>query len=207
MVIYLTTHTPSGRKYIGKDKNNSPKYYGSGIEIKKIIKKEGIHNLKKEILEECLNLSHLVEREEYWLNYFNVENNKEFLNKTNKSFGNSGQTEEGKNKISKALKGKKRSDEIKKKISKSKIGVKRGNYAIRKDKGIKRGENELLSLYHSARDRSSSYKPVIQYDLNGNFIKEYLSAKDAKEKTGFKIQNSLTEKTKTSGGYIWKYKK
>jgi hypothetical protein len=207
MVIYLTTHIPSGKKYIGKDKNNSSKYYGSGTEIKKIIEKEGIHNLKKEILEECLNPSHLAEREEYWLNYFNVENNKNFLNKTNKSFGNSGQTEDGKNKISKALKGKKRSDEIKEKISKSKIGVKRGNYVIRKDKGIKRGKNKLLSFYHSTRDRSSSYKPVFQYDLNGNFIKEYTSAKDAKEKTGFKIQNALTGRVKFCGGYIWKYKK
>ena len=128
------------------------------------------------------------------------------MNRTNKAFGNSSQTEEGKKKISNALKGKKRSDEVRKKMSKSRTGLKRGKYAERKDKGVKRGKNPLLSAYHSTRDRSSSFKPVLQYDLDGNFIKEYPSAKDAKEKTGLKIQNALVGKAKFCGGYIWKYK-
>ena len=50
-----------------------------------------------------------------------------------------------------------------------------------------------------------SLKPVIQYDLEGNFIKKYRSAKEAKDKTMLKIQNSLTGLAKSCGGYIWKY--
>ena len=51
------------------------------------------------------------------------------------------------------------------------------------------------------------YKPIIQYDLNGNFIKEYNAIKSAKEETNITtISNNLNNRTKTAGGYIWKYK-
>jgi len=56
------------------------------------------------------------------------------------------------------------------------------------------------------KDYSCNYKKVIQYDLSGNIIKEYISAKEAKTITGLKIQNALTGRAKQCGGYIWKYK-
>ena len=51
-------------------------------------------------------------------------------------------------------------------------------------------------------------KKIIQYDLNGNFIKEWDSIKEAslfikKHITG--IQHCCKKKLKTCGGYIWKY--
>ena len=51
-------------------------------------------------------------------------------------------------------------------------------------------------------------KKIIQYDLNGNFIKEWDSIKEAslfikKHITG--IQHCCKGKLKTCGGYIWKY--
>jgi hypothetical protein len=124
MVIYLTTNLINNKKYIGKDTNNNDSYLGSGVDLKKDIKMFGKSNFKKEILEYCNNKQHLVEREEYYLQKYDVENNPEFYNKTNKSFGNSGQTEEGKKKISEARKGWIPSDEIKTKISKNRKGIK-----------------------------------------------------------------------------------
>ena len=62
------------------------------------------HNFKKEIIEYCNNIDHLIERETYWLNYYDVENNSNFYNKTNKPFGNSGLSEETKKKIKHGLK-------------------------------------------------------------------------------------------------------
>lgn len=51
--------------------------------------------------------------------------------------------------------------------------------------------------------------PVIQYDKNGNYIKEYSCAKEAYKITGISdttIGNVCKGKGKTAGGYVWKYK-
>lgn len=52
-------------------------------------------------------------------------------------------------------------------------------------------------------------KPVLQYDLKGNFIAEFSGVRDAERKTGIKCQNiylCCNNKSKTVKGYIWKYK-
>jgi predicted nucleic-acid-binding Zn-ribbon protein len=50
-VVYKTIDTKTGNIYIGVDTNNNPNYYGSGGNIKRIIKDEGRKNdLQKEIL-------------------------------------------------------------------------------------------------------------------------------------------------------------
>lgn len=67
MVIYITTNLITGKIYIGKDSTNNPSYVGSGLLLKKAIKKYGISNFKKEILECCNSHEHLCEREKYWI--------------------------------------------------------------------------------------------------------------------------------------------
>jgi hypothetical protein len=50
-------------------------------------------------------------------------------------------------------------------------------------------------------------KSVCQYNLNGDFIREYhtiLSAIKETNTTG--IYRAISGKTKTSGGYVWKIK-
>ena len=54
-------------------------------------------------------------------------------------------------------------------------------------------------------------KPVLQFDLNGNFIKEWPSAKKVEEELGIHQQNISScclgrYGLKTTGGFIWKYK-
>ena len=52
-------------------------------------------------------------------------------------------------------------------------------------------------------------KPIIQYDLDGNFIKEWLSATEAAKSLGKDKSNiciCCKGKTKYAYGYIWKYK-
>lgn len=54
-------------------------------------------------------------------------------------------------------------------------------------------------------------KPVIQYDLNGNFIMEYPSTREVERQTGYNQSNivkcCLGEKSYyTQYGYIWRYK-
>ena len=52
--------------------------------------------------------------------------------------------------------------------------------------------------------------PIIQYDLNGNFISEYKSIRIATELNGFKHRTNiiacLKGRTKSAYGYLWKYK-
>ena len=206
MVIYRTTHTPSGKMYIGKDINNNDSYFGSGAEIKKIIKKEGKVNFTKEILETVPSKELLPEREIYWLEKYDVENNPNYLNKTNKAFGNSGMPMEARRKISEAHKGRPKSPQMKQRLSASRTGKKRIQIKPRKDKGIKRGKSPNISKALKGISKVWNYKPVLQLTLEGELIKEYTSAKQAKETTGIKIQNALTGATKTSGGYRWKYK-
>jgi hypothetical protein len=57
----MTTNLVNGKRYIGRDSNNKPHYYGSGTAIKKALKKYGKHNFKKEILEHCDNTEKLQE--------------------------------------------------------------------------------------------------------------------------------------------------
>jgi len=50
--------------------------------------------------------------------------------------------------------------------------------------------------------------PVIQYDINNKYISRYRSAAEAKRKTGIFSENILAcckGKSKTSGGFVWKY--
>ena len=49
--------------------------------------------------------------------------------------------------------------------------------------------------------------PILQYNIEGNFIREWKSIKQAKIETGLKtIGDYLLGRTKSCGGYIWKYK-
>ena len=138
-VIYMTTNLINGKKYLGRDSNNNPNYLGSGLLLKRAIKKEGKHNFKKEIIEECETLDELQEREEYWLNFYDAASNEEFYNLHNNGksgpvrsgpshymYGRRGKdspmfgrkkTEETKRKISISNTGKKRTDEQRQKIS------------------------------------------------------------------------------------------
>lgn len=70
MQIYKITNIVNNKIYIGKDTTNSPNYFGSGKLIKQSIKKYGINNFKKDIIEECDNHAILSEREKYWIQYY-----------------------------------------------------------------------------------------------------------------------------------------
>jgi group I intron endonuclease len=227
MIIYQTTNLITGIKYIGKDKNNNPNYIGSGADLKIAIKEYGKHNFKKEIIEHCNNIDHLVEREAYWLNYYDVENNPNYYNKTNKPFGNSGLSEETKQNIKQGLKKRVWDPEWGKLSGQARVGSKRniksgdehGNYS--KPKSNKHKQN--MSLARIGKKHSEEWKqaiknnrqkcievksrPVQQLDKNNNIISEYKSITEAKNITGIKgIPNVLTGVSKTAGGFIWKYK-
>ncbi len=68
MIIYKTTNLINNKIYVGQDSKNNPNYLGSGIHLKRAIKKYGKEFFIKEILETCLNIIELNEKEIYWIN-------------------------------------------------------------------------------------------------------------------------------------------
>ena len=66
MFIYKTTNLINGKIYIGKYKGNRKNYLGSGVILKKAIKKYGIENFTREIIEDNIEDSQVLsEREKY----------------------------------------------------------------------------------------------------------------------------------------------
>ena len=193
--------------YIGKDSKNHHRYFGSGTEIKELIKKEGRGNLRKAILEECTDLKRLAEREEYWLEYYDVENNPMFMNRTNKAYGCSRMTELGKQRIRENMTPPIWTDEMREAASKRQTGLKRIWTKTRSDKGVKFSDERKLALSngHIGVKRPGSWKRVGMYDLEGKLVKIFDSAQIAKKETKIRFQNAITGKTKTSGGFTWRY--
>lgn len=72
--IYKIHNLTNGKWYIGKHSGNDPAYMGSGKILKLAIKKYGIENFKKEILEECETEDTLNEREKWWIASTNAIN-------------------------------------------------------------------------------------------------------------------------------------
>lgn len=163
MVVYITKNLIDGKCYIGRDRNNDPRYLGSGFLLKKAIKKYGKENFKKEILEECSSEEELKQREEYWLNYYDVKNNSNFYNLTNSSTGYTSDevsghknyfygrkhTKEAKDKMRIHRLGKPMSDAAKKKLSEFNkgrlVGEKNGFYGKTHSDEVKKRLSETQS--------------------------------------------------------------
>lgn len=108
--IYMTTNLINGKKYVGRDARSNPNYLGSGVFIKQAIEKYGKENFKKETLEKLPDDStkeQLRLREFYWLEHFNVAEDRNFYNLSLKNGGmgiGDTHTEENKIKISERTK-------------------------------------------------------------------------------------------------------
>lgn len=73
--------------------------------------------------------------------------------------------------------------------------------------GLRIVTNKQKSI--GAQNGKKSSKPVLQYDLNGIFIKEWSSASEAARSLNIPISNICSccnNQRKTASGYIWKYK-
>lgn len=71
------------------------------------------------------------------------------------------------------------------------------------------GTGILLNQSEGGKNSGTSPKAVVQYDLDGNFIADFPSAKDAGEATtanGSYIVQCCKGKRRSSGGYLWSYK-
>lgn len=101
--------------------------------------------------------------------------------------------------------GYKYSDEVKEKMSQSKLGTTRSEKT--KSKISNTLKLHTRTEEHKINNGLSKRIPILQYDKNNNFIREWDSIKSAREELKISnISNCLSGKYKTSGGFIWKYK-
>lgn len=101
-------------------------------------------------------------------------------------------TQETKDKISQSKKGKKFSEEHKKNLSKAK----QRKQSPRKGQHLTEEQKLKLSI------------PVNQYDMDGNFIKSWVSATIAMQELNIHKSNITAcckKRKKSAGGFIWKY--
>jgi hypothetical protein len=153
---------------------------------------------------------------------------REFFTEEQKQYLRKPRTEQIKLKISKGNKGKIRDNESRLNISKGRIGLKLREDIKQHLKGRKRSEEskqkqsqtnkgrkitwnlrtkgKLLSEEQKSKISKGNSKSVIQLDKNNNIINEFESYTLAKRITGIDSQNALIGKSKTAGGFIWKYK-
>lgn len=191
-IVYKISNIKNGKFYIGstvepkKRQNNHftalryNKHYNK--KLQNSWNKYGEDSFKFEIIEISDEIN-ILKREQYYIDILNPNYN--ICPIAYSTLGRKA-TKETKIKMSKAQTGRKQTEEAKLKVSMAHKG---------------RIHSEDYKKNISNRQK----KKVLQYDLDGNFIKEWNSGLEAKEKYNG-VYSALNNRSKTSGGYIWKYK-
>lgn len=216
--IYKIT-SPSNKSYIGQSWNIEKRfktymglYCKSQRKLYASLNKYGSDNHIFEILLELpleTTQEILDEKEIYYINH-NVNLGIELMNI--RGGGSRGKISyETKEKMSKARKGK-MSEEDKEKMSKRQSGCGNGMYGKtpwNKGKSMSVECREKISNSTSGKINTKNRKKVLQFSLEGIFIKEWLCIKLAAKELGITrphISSCCSGKRNSCGGFIWKYK-
>jgi hypothetical protein len=182
MQIYKITNLINDKIYIGKDTTDNKNYFGSGLLIKRAIKKFGIENFKKEILEECDSNQELCEREKFWIKKLDSNNLKNGYNISEGGDGgdvvsNHPNRDEILKKMSKTMKERIFTDEHKENLSKNHYSKKyrKGKtyiemYGVEKSEEYKKKLKESRRKYKDQKERLGD-----KYEKYINGLKERLS--------------------------------
>lgn len=209
--------SPSGRIYVGqsidiqKRWKNYTRYnqFSGQKRLRNSVKKYGWDNHKFSILEEC-EFNNLNNRERYWQDYYNVLSYRGLNCKLTKSDDKSGSLNYStKKKIAKSLLGKKHSQQRRDNQSKAHLGKKRD--VSHKQAMSLAAKKRFKSEEERLKQGRKLQKPVNQYDMNNNFIKEWSSTIEVEKVLHIDramISSCCNQKRgyKSAGGFIWKYK-
>lgn len=201
--IYLVVNSINGKKYVGQHSGKQRNYFASGTAVQHAIKKYGKHNFNRFILqywdEAPLDMD---KAEEFWI----IKENSLVPNGYNISTVGTGRLQHNHTPWNKG--GGEYSEESRLKMRNSKLGT------TLKESHKSNISQTLLgkpkSETHRLNIRKGQSKPVIQMDLEGNFIKEYLGASFAVEENPIldaeTIKDCCRGRSKTHRGFKWAYK-
>ena len=196
--IYLTINLINQKIYIGQTSIGKLSYIGSGVAIKKAIRKYGKDNFSKSILRTNIgSVEELNFWEEYYIRLFNSRNSSVGYNIT--LGGDNGgwkHTEEAIEKIrnrSNQEDNKKHIKEIQKIAASKRLGSK----------------HSQESKYKIMNTKFGNVREIEICDKNGNVLHICNFSTEAEKLTGVKqsgIKNNLCGLAKSAGGFIFKYK-
>jgi group I intron endonuclease len=207
---------------------NNKIYVGSSINMYKRVRRH-FSDLKKEkhynkhltraykkykdtiipvVLEIVDNKQNLIEREQYWIDYFESYKTKNGYNICIIADRLTGifRTDEEKKYLSIINTGRKHTEESKQKMSESRKGIQYSEETINKMKESHIGKN--LSEESKEKLRNINIITVYQYDLDGAFVQKWKSAAEAARVNGFDSSSILKcckNKLFKHKGYIWKF--
>lgn len=202
--IYKITNLINNKIYIGLttrtvDMRWKEHCRHDSLEVDKAIQEYGKHNFMIETLEECDD-SLLDVREQYWIDYYNSYNDG-----YNRTLGGREENCTVTNKTDIVIELWSQGLTINKIVEATKLNVETVRSYLNKNgidhMMIRDRANKALSKIHS--------KVVLQYDLDGNFIKEWPSSKKAAEElkiSSGNIRSVCNGQRKTCANFIWKYK-
>lgn len=232
MIIYKITCLVTNKVYIGLTIQTLKKRWEHHVSDSKrrdyyfyrAIKKYGEEKFEISEIEKCSSFEKLKEREIYWITFYDSNNSEFGYNSTLGGDGTIGykHTESTKKKISISCKNKSKpfSEKHKENLSKSQKGEKNSFFGkhhsqqtltkmsrihTKKNKSI---SDELLLKNYKKKKFNNKGLFVLQFDFQGNFIKEWISAHQAGRE--LKIDSSdiskvCRNKRTAAGGYIWRY--
>ena len=193
--IYLITDTTNGMKYTGKHHYHiegqlDPNYHGSGVIIKNIYKKRP-ETLKEEYIKTCYSEEEMCSDEQYYIKLFKTL----WPNGYNLTEGGDG--------------GEIPCEEIRKKMS-MKL---KGRTAHNKGKPMSEEQKKKLRDAHKGKTMSDEQKKklskkVLQFTLDGEFIREWPSTREIERQLGFDngaVGKCCKGKLKSAYGFKWCY--
>jgi len=231
--IYMILNKVNGKRYIGSSKNVRKRKNRHFSELRRDVHKNrklqnsfnkyGEDKFEFKLLEEVSDEKDLIVREQVFINELKPKLNINLIANSSLGVKRSEETKEKvrqanlglkhpewRNKIKSEAQGgdnhwtksKSFSDEAKENMSNTHKELYKNGY-VNPRKGVKESE-EIIN-----RKRIISAKPIQMFDLEGNMVGEFGSAKEAHEQCGFSPQyigqccNGKREKYK---GYVWKFK-
>jgi group I intron endonuclease len=208
--IYKIT-SPNNKIYIGQSTNIQKRYSKyktnqnkSQVKIYNSITKYGWDLHLFEVLEEC-SIENLQSRETFWKEYYINTfgwNNMLFFNIID---GKGGYLSES---IKEKMRKPKHSEDFKKNQSENKKG--KPIHTDEYKKWLSEDRKKWDLTYMIKKSIEANVIPVLQFDLEGNLIKEHSSLIEAAISLGKKqstsIINCCKNRQKTAYGYYWKYK-
>lgn len=229
-LIYLIVNVVNNKKYVGQTVQNIKDRFWSHCaknskcpKLRNAIQKYGKENFKIITLKvfACSDFETLHKQLDYWETWYI-----EYYHSVEQGYNCSGGgqfvkspiSEETRQKMSESMKNFWKSHpEVLERIAGSRRGIKRDPESTRKALETKAAKSEeekrttgrRISQSKMGKPNKNCWKPILQYDLEGNFIKEWPSVAAVQKALNTKsnhMANCANGRRKTAYGYVWKWK-